>query len=272
MEFIKDLILFLDTDMTTPESFGWFHLLWFAAAILGGILLYRCVKPGNDKQVRTVLIVLSAIAIFSEIYKQFNYTFSVTEEGLIQADYQWYAFPLQFCCMPMFIGLAAGLIKNKRIHDALCAFLATYSLFAGLCVMCYPVQVFVPTIGINIETMYCHGSMITLAIYLLYTEHVKAESKTLWKAVPVFCSCLGLAVVLNEIAHYTDFTGGETFNMFFVSPHEDPSLPVYSLVQQYVPYPFCLIIYIIMFTMAAYLMLLIPMGIKAITKKRKKNT
>lgn len=57
--------------------------------------------------------------------------------------------------------------------------------------------------------------------------------------------------------------------MFFVSRHCDPSLPVYSLVQQVVPYPWSLIIYIVMFSLAAYVMLLIAMLVKHIAGKRK---
>ena len=59
--------------------------------------------------------------------------------------------------------------------------------------------------------------------------------------------------------------------MFFVSRHFDPSLPVYSLVQQVVAYPWCLFIYILGFTAAAYIILLTAVGIKTIyTKSRKK--
>jgi hypothetical protein len=62
----------------------------------------------------------------------------------------------------------------------------------------------------------------------------------------------------------------ETFNMFFVSRHCAPSLPVYSLVQAVVPYPWCLFIYIAGFTAAAYIMLLIAMLVKKIANKTKK--
>jgi len=56
--------------------------------------------------------------------------------------------------------------------------------------------------------------------------------------------------------------------MFFVSRHCEPSLPVYSIVQGIVPYPWCLIIYIVGFTLAAYIMLLIAMLIKKINIKK----
>ncbi len=253
--------------MTTPVGYGWFHLLFFTLSIAAGILLCIKFKNPTEKQVRTILLIVSVTAIVLEIYKQINYTFSPTETG-ITADYQWYAFPWQFCSMPMYVGLLAGLTKGK-FHDATCAFLATFSTFAGLCVMLYPAQVFISTIGINLQTMICHGSMLTVGIFLLGTQYVPLKHQTVLKAVPVFSVAVVIAMVGNELAHRTNFTGGETFNMFFISPHEDPSLPVYSIVQQYVPYPWCLIIYIAAFTLAAYLILLIAMGISHIKKTAK---
>jgi len=271
MDFLKDLILFLDAKMTRPEVFGWYHFLCLGLVILASYLLCRFMKQGTDRQVRAVLLTISITCILFEIYKQCNYTFTVSD-GQIVADYQWYAFPWQFCCVPMFVGLLAGILGKGKVYRALCTFLGTYSLFAGICVMIYPENVFIETIGINIETMYCHGAMVVQGVYLLYTGYVKPAHKTVLYGVPVFCTTLGIAIVANEIAHYTDFTGGETFNMFYVSPHEDPSLPLYSIVQQYVPYPFCLIIYIMIFTLAAYIMVLIAMGLSRISGKLKKKS
>ena len=134
--------------------------------------------------------------------------------------------------------------------------------------MLYPSTVFVDTIGINIQTMFCHGSMIVVGVYLLYTGAVKAEHKTIWKAMPVFAACVGLACVMNEIAYRTGLLERETFDMFFISPYGTPSLPVYSLVQAAVPFPWCLFIYVAVFTFAAWLMLLIAMGIRAVAKKK----
>lgn len=255
--------------MTRPEPYGWFHLTFFALSILGGILLCKFFKEGTEKQVRTVILTVAITVTVLEIYKQINYTF-VSDGTTVVTDYQWYIFPWQFCSMPMYVGLLAGATKQGKLHDALCAFLATYAVFAGCCVMFYPVSVFIETIGINVQTMICHGSMITVGMYLLYTGYVKAEQKTMLKALPVFCVAVGIAVGLNEIAHIAGITERETFNMFFVSPHEDPSLPVYSMVQGIVPYPWCLLIYVTAFSLAAYIILLAVMGIKKIVEKKAK--
>lgn len=267
MEFLGELLEFLDAQMERPTMYGWFHLLFFAASVALGILLCIRYKQAEDGFLRKLLLIVSLLSIVLEGYKQINYTFSYDGQSII-ADYQWYAFPFQFCSTPMYVGLLAGVLGRGKVRDALCAYLATYGLFGGLVVMLYPAQVFIGTIGINIQTMVCHGAMLTLGIYLLYTQQVKLEHKTILRAIPVFACLVAMAMVMNEIAYVTGLLQRETFNMFFISPHCEPSLPVYSLVQTLVPYPWCTIIYIAIFSLAAYVMLLIAMAVMGKLKKK----
>ncbi len=262
MKFLQNLLRLMDASMETPDLFGWFHLLWLGIiAVITPVLCRRC--KGKE---RSVILWTTLIVIFLEIYKQINYSFSY-EQG-ITFDYQWYAFPFQFCSTPMYIGLLAALTRGK-LHDSLCAYLATFVLFAGICVMIYPGDVFIGTIGINIQTMVCHGSMIMLGVYLFSTGYVKLAHKTVLKAAPVFAVCVLLAVVMNELAHRTGLE--ETFNMFFVSPYWECTLPLYSLIHEAVPFPVNLLIYIVGFTVAAWIVLMLCMGIQKLAAG-KRNT
>jgi hypothetical protein len=249
--------------MARPTMYGWFHILSLLLTAAATIVLCRW---GNKKDPRKTVLAVAVTVVILEIYKQINFSFSY--ENGITFDYQWYAFPFQFCSTPMYVGLLAGLTKKGKIHQAACAYLATYAVFAGICVMLYPSTVFVETIGINIQTMVCHGSMIVIGIYLLHSGHVRTDYKTLRKAAVVFVACVGIACVMNEIAYRTGLLATETFDMFFISPYGTPSLPVYSLVQGVVPFPWCLLIYIAAFTFAAYLILVVAAGIKALSKKK----
>jgi hypothetical protein len=258
----------LDTQMTRPEMLGWFHILWLIITTLGTVLFCRYLAKDDDKYVNRVVLITSVIVAVLEIYKQINYTFCV-QDGVIVTDYQWYAFPFQFCSTPMYAGLVAGVLKKCRVRDALYAFLATYGVFAGLCVMIYPNDVFCHTLGINIQTMICHGSMIVLGVYLLFSGRVKLQHKTILKAVAVFSIAVGIASVMNEIAFAIGIVPNETFNMFFISPHFDSTLPVYGLIQPKVPFILSIIIYIVGFSAAAYLILLAAILIKKLSKKFK---
>ena len=266
MAFWQSLLALMDYHMETPASFGWFHLMWLAITFLALIPLLRFPKAQSPDHIRHVILVTAIIVTVLEVYKQVNYSFSY-EDGIV-FDYQWYAFPFQFCSTPMYIGLLAGLTRKGKVHDSLCAYLATYAMFAGLAVMVYPNDVFISTMGINIQTMICHGSMITIGIYLFATGYVKLQHRTILKAMPVFAVTVSMAAVMNEIAYRVGLLETETFNMFFISPHCDPSLLVYSDVQKALPFPFCLIIYILGFTAAAYVILLLAMGIGALFRKK----
>lgn len=269
MEFFGKLMEFLTLEMERPPMYGWFHLLWFALSIAAGILLCLFFKKGTEKQARGVILTVALLVTALEIYKEIIYTVEY-QNGVFTVDYPWYIFPWQFCSMPMYVGLLAGFTPKGKVHDCACAFLSSYAIFAGACVMFYPVSVFTETIGINIQTMVCHGSMLTVGIYLLYSGYVKSEHKTFLKALPVFCIAVLMATVMNEIAYYTGLLETDFFNMFYISQHADPHLPVYSSVQAVVPYPWCLFIYIGAFSLAAYLILLVPIAIKAVIRKFKK--
>jgi hypothetical protein len=271
LSFFQNVLRILDTQITQPKPYGWFHILWLVASILAGVVLCITHKKGDDARVRKVVLITAITVVIWEIYKQINYSFSY--ENGIEFNYQWYIFPWQFCSTPMYIGLLAGLTKKSYVHRAASAYLATFAFFAGAAVMVYPNDVFTGTLGVCIQTMICHGSMITIAIYLLGSGYVKANWKSLLQAMSVFAVTVGIAVILNEVAHATGITKEHFFNMFYISPHCDPHLPVYSDVQRAVPYPLDLIIYIAGFSAASGVILLSASGIQVLAKKlRKKAT
>lgn len=263
MSFFASLIDFFDLSMPTPTLYGWYHVLCLILSVAVGVVLCVLHKNAGPDRVRRVVLVTAIIVILLEVYKFINFSFTHSD-GVISYSFYWSSFPWQFCSVPMYVGLLAGIIKRGRVHDSLCAFLATYAVFAGAAVMFYPGDVFIETIGINIQTMVCHGSMITIGIYLFGSGHVKTEHKTILRALPVFAVAIGVAMILNEVGYRTGLCDEHFFNLFYISPYEDPHLPVYSLVQQVVPYPFCLFIYIAGFTLASYVILLIAMGIRAL--------
>ena len=262
------LLQILDTGMPWPEPYGWFHLISLALTALIIFFVCRNAKNHKEKTVINAVLITSIVVMVLEVYKQINYTYRV-DSGELLINYQWYAFPWQFCSTPMYIGLLAGLIRKGKVHDSLSAYLATYSVFAGLAVMFYPVNIYVDTIGINIQTTVCHCSMIIIGAYLYASGHVKLEHKTVLKALPVFAATIGIAMILNEVAEHMPFIPDNSFNMFYISPYCDGSLPLYSLVQQVLPYGVCIVIYIAGFTLAAYVMLLIAMGADKLFGKKK---
>ena len=268
MNFFEKILQIFNAKMPIPQAWGWFHLLFWGLSIGTAVLLCVFHKKDKPDRVRKVVLTVAILVIILEVYKQINFSFG----SGTTFNYQWYAFPFQFCSTPMYVGLLAGLIKKGKVHDALCAYLATYAMFAGLITLSIPNDIYIDTIGINIQTSVCHGSMISVAIYLFYSGHVKLQHKTILKAMSVFACTMGIAMILNEVAYRAGIR--ETFNMFFISPHCEPSLLVYKDVQAVVPFPFCTMIYFLGFTFAAYLVLLAVIGISKLCNLfyKKKDT
>lgn len=272
MELFHSILKIFDYRIERPVVFGWFHWVWIALTILVAVAL--CIwhkRSGTEDRVRRVVMGNAIFVIILEIYKMINYSF--LESNGYAFDFQWYAFPWQFCSTPMYVGLLAGIIRKGKVHESLMAYLATFSVFAGLCVTIYPGDVFIEVLGINIQSMICHASMISVGVYLFYSGYVKLEHKTILKAIPVFAVCVTIALVLNEVVYHSGILNGEAFNMFYISPYFDSTLPIYGAVHNAVSAPWNIVIYILGFSLAAYVILLIAMGIgkiaKLATKKQK---
>lgn len=148
-------------------------------------------------------------------------------------------------------------LKEGKVKSSIYTFLATYSLFGGIAVMLYPSTVFIDTLGISIQTMVHHGLMVVVGLTLLSSGHVKLARKEIYKAACVFFILGATAFILNIIFHNVD----GTFNMFFIGPYHDTSLPVFTLVEAKLGYIAFLISYFFGFTLAAYLVLLTAVAI-----------
>ena len=252
IHFFEKILAFLDARMQTPTPYGAFHLFWIALIVALCILAVLLGKKCTKRQVNATLGITSALLILLEAYKQLNFSYTVATDSWA---YLWYAFPFQFCSTPMYVMLAAACIRKGRLYDCLCAYLATYALFAGLVVMVYPGDVFISTVGINLQTMIHHGAMVVIGVFLYASRTVRAQTKTLLNALPVFLTLSAVALTANVVFHFLS-DGAHSFNMFFISPFETPTLVVFDKLFEYLPYPFYLASYILGFTLAAYITLL----------------
>ena len=153
----------------------------------------------------------------------------------------------------MYLMVIAGILRKGKVYDCIKSYLATFALFAGLCVMVYPGDVFTRQIGINIQTMFWHSSMFTIGFLLLATRSVKFNFKIIIKATYVFLIMLAIALIMNIIWHYCGTDA--TFNMFYISPYLPCTLPLLSIIYASTPYIVFLIIYVVGFALAASVML-----------------
>jgi hypothetical protein len=255
----------LSLEMKEPVAFqslqeSWFHYLALLLVIIMIIWSVKYFKNNEEIGIKKYLFIFSIILIVFEIYKQIIFTY---QNGWI---YMWYAFPFQFCSIPMYVSLLASLTKNEKIYKMALAFLATYGLFAGTAVMLYPADVFVHTIGINIQTMVHHGGISIIGFSLIISKKVSYHIKTILSASVLFTIVVVIAIMLNFI-HNTWIQEG-VFNMFFINPRYENHIPVLSLIQPLVGDATFIFIYDFGFTIVAYIVfIMITSIIKAIEKQ-----
>ena len=254
MGFLK-FIQFQLPEMVKP--YGVFHLISLFVMVALTILLCIFARKIQEKNLNIFLMITWIVLVVLEIYKQFVFSYSFNDAGEISWHYSWYAFPYQFCATPLtfipFIALNKGSNKvSAFIKEGMIVFCCTFNLFAGLAVMIAPGDVFETyNLGICVHTMIHHGMQMVLGIYLYVYYHGKLQYWSYLKALPVFGFFLVNAMILNLIV--PKFNGGETFNMFFISPYFDCTLPVLSTIYPKVPYIIFLLIYIIGFAIAGFI-------------------
>ncbi|MDY0210797.1 MAG: YwaF family protein [Acholeplasma sp.] len=249
---METLLNFLNLKMKTPVAYtsfetSWFHYLSLLLMIIGILIFTKLFKRTSSTTLKQILLVVGLLMIVLEIYKQIIYTYEAK-------DYQWYAFPFQFCSTPMYLYVLYGLTKNQKLETHLLAFLSTYGTFAGLAVMFYPSTVFIDTIGINIQTMVHHGFMAIIGVSLLLSKPL-FSLRTMVNALKVFLMLVVIAISLNLL--FNQFVHDGAFNMFFINPNFDNQLPILSLLDPYLPHPIFVLVYIIGFSFVSYLTLLL---------------
>ena len=264
MNWFEQIVYSLQKTMETPTNYGTFHICAILLLLVATVAVCLLLKNKSEKSIRIFLLVSWIVIVLLEIYKQVVFSFEYNN-GKVVWDYQWYAFPFQFCSLQLYLLPFVIFLKDGKVRDAVIVFLATYSFFGGLSVYAYPNDVFISTIGINVQTMIHHGLQILLGVFFAVVYRDKINIKNFLNSIFVFAGCIAIAMLLNAIV--PTFTT-ETFNMFFISPIYDCTLPVLSMIYPKVPYIVFLLLYLIGFSFVAFVVYLF---IKLILKLTAKN-
>ena len=119
-----------------------------------------------------------------------------------------------------------------------------------------------------------HGLQIVLGIYCITYYRNSLNFKWWSKSIFVFAGLVATALLLNVIVYHVlqNMNIDETFNMFYISPYFECTLPVLSIFYGILPYIFFLLLYSIGFSLAALIIYLVQqLIINFIRKKELKN-
>ncbi len=248
MKILGNIIEFLDYKIETPTPYGAFHLFFLILIIALSVFLCVKYKDVDEKKYKKIVLIAFIVMALFEAYKQFNYTFSY-DGTTVTTDYQWYAFPFQFCSTPLFVFPIIAFCKNQKIYQSAIAFTMTFVFFAGVAVMLYPSDIYISTLGINIQTSVHHGLQVVIGSLTIcrYRNHLKDLIFYL-KGMLLFIVLILVAMTLNLLA---PLWTTETFNMFYISPYFGCHLPILSIINEVAPYPVFLLSYVLGFMLVA---------------------
>ena len=255
MDLLLKIIDVFQYEVETPKMYGAFHLLFLALIIVGSVFLTKFILHHDDKTYRTTILVFWLVMVVMEIYREVTFSASVTY-GVVTWDYAWYQFPFQLCATPLYIFPLIAFLPEGRVREACKMYISTFALFGGLAVMLYPGDVLCAYLGINIQSLIHHGLQLIGGIITIAHNRENHKYENLYKGGIVFIALVAVAMVLNVTVHAYHVSEGmtDTFNMFFISPYFDCTLPVLSSIYPTVPYPIFLLTYIIGFAVVALIM------------------
>ena len=187
---------------------------------------------GRMNKIDYTIFRLGLFLLTIEIYKQL--IFANLWYGL--DEYQWYAFPLQFCSVPLFFFIIAPWLKNKILKQSIYEFIALFITVAGLAVMIVGGSVFTSNVSISVHTMLWHGAMAVAGIYLIFAQGIGTSLRQLFRACLFLFVLIILVQVVNIHFHFMGEyieNGPSGFSGFFISPWETSfSMPVLGAWQK----------------------------------------
>lgn len=273
MNSLEKILYMLQIEMNEPEPYGWFHILWICFIIISLLVLFKLKKHYSDKQLKFVLGSYGIVALILEIIKQLIWSFNYdSASNLVTWDYQWYAAPFQLCTTPIFISLICIFLNNNKIREALLSYMAFVTIWGSIMTVILPADCLVSDVVINIHTMWLHCGSLVVSIYLLINGVIKVNKQNLKNAFVVFVIFVFIAELLNVCVYNMNILNGEEFNMFYISPYFVSGLPVFSVIQQNVPFIIYLLIYMIAIFIGSLIIYGISYGLQKLSKKKTNNT
>ena len=247
--------------MEMPTSYGWFHFMMVGVTIALLVVYIVLWKKADEKTFRRIIFWTWIVLVVLETLKQLTYNFCYNEENPAAStfSYFWNGFPFQFCATPLYAYPFIVFIPNKGkvssfFWESFVGFAACFASFGGVVCLVYPEQLFTELIFINIQSLLYHGLMFVTGVFICVWLGKRFNLKFVGKSPVVFLFFVALAMILNiTFVKGGIVPEGTTFNMFFISPLFPSSLPVLDSIYPLVPYPVFLLLYIVGFTLVAFL-------------------
>lgn len=253
-----------------PGMFSWFHILWLIIMIVASVVISLTVgKKHNPKYDRIVVLIFSIILVICEVFKQlFWFEF--------YGYYRFEIFPFQFCTVPIYVSIAASIIRSDKIREICYRFLAFFGIIGGLAVMLIPTAVlYTYFVAMSLHSMIWHSILVIMGVYLIVSRGYGKKIKELYVPALMLLGFVILAIIGNILVYKLHLgtpncQPGDNLSMFYISPYYPTQLPLLGAIQN-ISYPLFVLCYLILFNSFSLIVWAIAKGVRKLTNKKDNN-
>ena len=232
MEILEKIVTWINTEGEEPAAFGSLHVLFILSVIAFSLILFLRFRDTDDRTFRILIGVMFGVMLLGEILKQTLMNISV-EEGKIIYAYNWTDFPFLLCSKPLYVLPYLSFLPDSRLRDFAASYMMTVGLIGGIAVYLTPKTVFGSRVFLNFQTMIHHGIQIIAGVYTAIYYRRRLNRRFYFDGMSVFAVMFVIANLLNTVGYDILLANGliyegEAFNMFYISPRADQSVPVLS--------------------------------------------
>lgn len=232
MQIITKIAEFVNNEGDAPSPFGFLHLLFIFLVVSSSVYLCLKMRDVSDSTFRLIIGGAFLVMLLLEVFKQVFLPMSVTD-GVLTYDYIWSAFPFQLCSTPIYILPILAFAPDGKLRDCVASFTMTFALSGGLVTYILPKTILTGRMMINIQTLIHHGLQIITGVYTAAYYRRKIDRRFFLGGVSVFAVVFAIANLLNTLGYKLFvslgiMSDGEAFNMFYISPRADQTVPIFS--------------------------------------------
>jgi hypothetical protein len=149
----------------------------------------------------------------------------------------------------------------------------TFALLGGIAVYLVPKTVFVTKAAINVQTMLHHGIQIFTGVYTASYYRRRINRKFFLSGFLLFALFFAVANLLNTVGYDLLVSAGlmesgESFNMFYIGPRPEQTLPIFEELLIGVPRILIPIGYFILVTLGAAVLAWISYTVFRLLRKK----
>lgn len=239
--------------MEPPGAYGAFHLSIMISGLALCVILAWRLRKLEERKLGKIIWGCGAYLLLTELYKQMFYRVC-----LWQGDYNWGIFPFHLCSVPMYLCLAAPLMKAGKARQAMYSFMGCFNLLGGAAALFEPSGLIHGYWTLTLHSFIWHLMLVFIGLLLCFSGLGGSSVRDFKNARLLFLLLCSLALGLN-LALY-DVSGGR-INCFFIGPAES-RIFLFRMIARRCGWWVSACVYVFSLCLGAFLIFRVMKGIK----------